>query len=520
MSGRKRVAVIGAGASGLVTARYLKKHGAQVVVFERYSGVGGQWDSASPYSGVWPSMRTNTCSVTTKFSDLQHPQNIPLYPRNQSILSYLQKYAAIYCLLENIRFATRVTLLEYAEDCWRITALHKERTVICEEFDAVVVASGRFTRPYIPDVDGLYAFTGKGGVSHSYRYKIPRQFRGMRVLVAGGSISAYEISTSLAMEGAAQIITASRRAKYLAGRLYQGRSLEYFKHTRYERLLSETLSKKENVERTKTLLLETMGRPERYNSIKPDPDPVVAGTSTSETFLSLVAEGYIFPKPWISRIDGRTVYFSDGSCVHDVDALIFCTGYDLELPFLSEPLQQIIQPTRKHIPLAWHTFHPDIPTLAFIGFWFHSGSVFVSTEQQARMIAYELCGVNKPTTRAARLADFTKYMAAPQQHAKVNLFTFSYLLSELGGFAPDMYAHPELARYLLFGPITPVTYRLSGVDALTDAPQRIIEEAAKFSVMTSGQFTEEEKQKLAQLAVRKNDGTFSAFVRKVIRNNN
>ena len=44
----KAVAVIGAGPAGLVSARYLKKHGFLPVVFEAASQIGGQWNAASP----------------------------------------------------------------------------------------------------------------------------------------------------------------------------------------------------------------------------------------------------------------------------------------------------------------------------------------------------------------------------------------------------------------------------------------------------------------------------------------
>ncbi|EEF32600.1 dimethylaniline monooxygenase, putative [Ricinus communis] len=39
----RHVAVIGAGASGLVTARELRREGHEVVVFERQSQIGGTW---------------------------------------------------------------------------------------------------------------------------------------------------------------------------------------------------------------------------------------------------------------------------------------------------------------------------------------------------------------------------------------------------------------------------------------------------------------------------------------------
>lgn len=46
----QRIAVVGAGISGVVTAAHLLKHGLQVTVFERSSGPGGVWYECD----IWP----------------------------------------------------------------------------------------------------------------------------------------------------------------------------------------------------------------------------------------------------------------------------------------------------------------------------------------------------------------------------------------------------------------------------------------------------------------------------------
>ncbi|MCG8530049.1 MAG: FAD-dependent oxidoreductase [Desulfovibrionales bacterium] len=514
---RKRVAVIGAGASGIVTARYLLKHGADVVVFEKHSGVGGQWDCHSPYSGVWHSMRTNTCSVTTQFSDLRHASDVCLFPRNQKILAYLKRYATTFGVLEHVRFNTRVMLLEPLASGWQVISLVEENHVQHEEFDAVVIASGRFTKPYIPSVHGLESFSGDAGVVHSYRYMHPERFKGQRVVVGGGSISAYEISTSLVMAGAREVVTAGRRVKYLVGRLFRGVPTEYLKHSRYEGMLAEVHGKKYTQQRLQHFIEHSMGRPEQFSSLQPEVPFPHAGISTSETFLPLVAEGHITPKPWISRVAGKNVYYSDGTVTRDVDCLLMCTGYDLEIPFLSQDVIDHIQLTRKHIPLAWQTFHPAYPTLAFLGFWFHSGSVFVSTEQQARFVAYVFSGVQKPPAQGAMERELQRYMRQKASYGKVSLTTYSQTLSKVGGFAVDLYAYPELARYLLFGPMTSSSFRLNGIDALSDAPQRIMEDAARFGILEDGVLTAQERRQLRELAALKNDAPFTRYVKQILR---
>src|SRR4029078_7900830 len=64
----KGVAVIGAGAAGLASARWLWDAGLETVVFERTGAVGGLW---RPDTGLaYPSLRTNTSEQNTGLSDL------------------------------------------------------------------------------------------------------------------------------------------------------------------------------------------------------------------------------------------------------------------------------------------------------------------------------------------------------------------------------------------------------------------------------------------------------------------
>lgn len=72
-------------------------------------------------------------------------------------------------------------------------------------------------------------------------------------------------------------------------------------------------------------------------------------------------------KPTISHVstspNSRTVYFSDGTKVDNVDHIIFGTGYDFSLPFLP----QIKIANRRILGTYQHVFMQDDPTLSFVG---------------------------------------------------------------------------------------------------------------------------------------------------------
>ena len=133
----KRVAVIGAGAAGLASARWLVDAKLEPVVFERTNAVGGLW---RPDTGLaYPSLRTNTSKQTTAFSDLPFDDALPDHPYRDDVLAYLERYADLVGVRPRIRFGRAVAAV-------RATGDGEGWTVDGEAFDGVVVASGLFAR--------------------------------------------------------------------------------------------------------------------------------------------------------------------------------------------------------------------------------------------------------------------------------------------------------------------------------------------------------------------------------------
>src|SRR3954452_17683708 len=103
-----RIAIIGAGPSGLVTAKYALEAGFDVAVFEASDDLGGQWYTTAPHSGIWPGMRTNTSRTMTAFSDYPPYSGNELHPRAEDIHDYLRTYAGEFGVTGRIRFGTTV----------------------------------------------------------------------------------------------------------------------------------------------------------------------------------------------------------------------------------------------------------------------------------------------------------------------------------------------------------------------------------------------------------------------------
>jgi len=177
------VAVIGAGPGGLITARWLSAQGFEVTIFESGTELGGQWTGAPGRSGVWPDMHANTSRILTAFSDLSH-DGTATFPSNRDVHHYLRRYAEMFDLVP--RYGAEVLRLSRG---WIV-----ETSNGSEQFDRVVVASGRFQSPVIPAVPGLDTFAGE--VGSTFAFRDPDRYRGKRVLVAGCAVSALEIATA------------------------------------------------------------------------------------------------------------------------------------------------------------------------------------------------------------------------------------------------------------------------------------------------------------------------------------
>ena len=498
MDAAKRVAVIGAGPGGIAAARWLLARGFEPEVFEATAGLGGQWRWDSPASGVWRDMHANTSRVVTRFSDLDHGPETPVFPHNREVLAYLEDYAARFAVAPRIRTSSPVEALERSADGgwtvrWREAGGERR-----QRFARVVVASGRFRRPVLPDIPGLDAFDGAGGVTHTFRYKQPVAYRGLRVLVLGGAISALEVASDLAMSGAARVVVAQRRQRYVMPKLVGGAPSDHRRFTRFGALAAESLPPDLLAARMKALLMAAVGDPSQYGAPSPAADIRTGGIALSQYYLPLVAEGRIAPRPWVEAISGRTAQFAGGGA-EDFDAIVAGTGYQLDLGYLGEGIRAALDLDARHIDLSDATFHPKLPGLAFVGFYAQSGPYFPVLELQARLIAYSWSGACAAPTDDALEAGVAAYRARRGLPQDQQMHILALRFARLAGVEPDLATRPDIARALLFGPLTPASFRLDGPDPMHGAAEEVAAQAALLGAITGPDFTEDERGRLAEV---------------------
>ena len=152
MQEQKKVGIIGAGPSGLLAAKYALQNGFFPVVFEKGGDIGGVWSHED--GAVWQDMTTNLSKYNCKFSDFEWPEGTPIFPPSAMMTSYIEDYATKFDLRKYIKFNCEVVLLAKNSSSYKIKYKNGQETVE-EDFKFVIVASGIFVNPNIPNIKGI-----------------------------------------------------------------------------------------------------------------------------------------------------------------------------------------------------------------------------------------------------------------------------------------------------------------------------------------------------------------------------
>jgi dimethylaniline monooxygenase (N-oxide forming) len=160
---RKKVCVIGAGVSGLVTAKLFKQHGHSVTLVERGADLGGVWDPSRSY----PEVQTQSPKDLYRYTDKAMPASYPEWPKGQQVHAYLREYARDNQLDALIDYYTTVTAMQTRSSGvpgWTLS-LSSPQGQRREEFDFVAVCSGQFSDRHTPTHAGQAQFVGGGGIT-------------------------------------------------------------------------------------------------------------------------------------------------------------------------------------------------------------------------------------------------------------------------------------------------------------------------------------------------------------------
>ncbi|KAM4722884.1 uncharacterized protein WCC33_009064 [Rhinophrynus dorsalis] len=476
----KRVAIIGAGCSGLTAIKCCLEEGLEPICFEKSCDIGGLWRFTEQVeegrASLYSSVVTNTSKEMMCYTDFPMPQDFPAYLHNSKVLEYLRLYAEHFRLLKYIRFNTEVCSVKRRLDFsstgqWDIVTRTNEgekKSI----FDAVLVCNGHHVKHYLPldSFPGIEKF--KGRYIHSRFYRQSTDYRGKTVLVVGAGNSAGDIAVEIS-NIAKQVYLSTRQGSWVISRIFQphGYPLDMMLSTRcfygINNTLPAGLSAKLNEKQMNSWFDHA-----NYGLLPQDrtllKEPIV-----NDLLPSSILHGAVRMKPGIKTFTETSVVFEDDTVVENLDHIIFATGYSISFPFLDDSTVTVDD---NNVPLYKNVFptHLEKPTLAFLGLIQPFGAILPAADLQARWATRIFKGV----TRLPPVESMETYIKKKNEK-KMKRFSKSrsqslqsYFIEYMDEVSIEIDARPnvirmlltdpQLAWQLLFGPCTPYQYRLTG----------------------------------------------------------
>lgn len=380
----KRVAVIGAGIAGLVTAKVLAQDGFDVAVFEKQPAIGGVWSASHTY----PGLRANNPRETYAFSDYPYPETADEFPTAEQIRAYLESYTDHFGLRSRIRLRTQVVSVVRAAAVpgtvptfqVSVRGAGQGEAGPRLEFDFVVVCNGVFSEPQLPRIDGRERFAG--AVLHSSQLIDPEVAAGKRVLVVGAGKSALDCATWAAQHGT-RCTLLYRRPHWMVPRYF-------FERVRFDRVamtrFGELFLRYHRQSRVESLLHGParalvrvwwwgFGRLLRRllrmpAALVPDvPLPVgFEGAGIGGEFYEVLREGKLtLRRTQITRFTGpASAELATGETI-EADVVVLATGWRQGLSFLDADLLRQVESDGR-FRLYRHILPPRQPRLGFVGY--------------------------------------------------------------------------------------------------------------------------------------------------------
>lgn len=194
------IAVIGAGQAGLACGYYLRRAGLDHLILDRHARPGGAWRS------TWPSLRLFSSSAHSSLPGWPMPGHPDVFPPVDHAIDYLSAYERRYDL--PIERPVTVQDVHPGDESLHLVT---DRGLLRARY--VISATGTWSAPFVPRVEGASSFDGRQ--LHSAHYRGPRDFAGQRVAVVGGGNSGVQIAADLVDHAAQVSLVSDRRLRFL-----------------------------------------------------------------------------------------------------------------------------------------------------------------------------------------------------------------------------------------------------------------------------------------------------------------
>jgi len=335
------IAIIGAGFAGIGTAIRLKQAGIEsFTMFERADEIGGTWRD-----NTYPGAACDVPSHAYSLSFEQNPSWSQKFSPSGEIQRYLLGIVEKWKLREHLRLRTAITDARFdeARGTWTLT------TDASDTVTARVVVScvGGLVDPALPDIPGIPDFTGH--VFHTARWDHTYDLTGKRVAVIGTGASAVQVVPSIAPKVAGLTVFQrtpawvvpkldkrySERAKRLFARfpllLRASRFLQYAMSELWGPMIMLDAPRLSAMGEHLSLrhLEAQVANPVLREKLRPHFQFGCKRILVSDDYwASFERENVDLVTEPITRFEATGIRTEDGR-LHEVDAVVFATGFDL-----------------------------------------------------------------------------------------------------------------------------------------------------------------------------------------------
>ena len=230
-----QVCLIGAGPSGmslLCHAVRLRKGSCiipEITCYEKQSKWGGLWNVSwrtgldefgepvhgSMYRHLWSNGPKEALEFPDYTFEDHFGKNIPSFPPGEVLFDYLQgRWRRAGIEEHSIHFNHVVRSVTFSGEANKFSVIVKDlkndKVLPERAFDYVIVATGHFSTPHIPELQGIDSFPGR--IIHSHDFREAKEFKDQRLLIVGASYSAEDISLQCIKYGA-KSVTCTWRTK-------------------------------------------------------------------------------------------------------------------------------------------------------------------------------------------------------------------------------------------------------------------------------------------------------------------
>ena len=398
---------------------------------------------------------------------------MPDFPHHSDMDHYINQYAQHFGVVDHIKFKTKVSMIKQHSDRWQITTVkvgdddnldYNESEEV--EVKYIAIATGHHARPNLPTFENHSLF--QGSIMHSVHYKdaIKNGHVNKRVVVVGIGNSAVDVTVNLATVGRCPVYLSTRSGAWIVPNYVAGYPTDYYACRAFLWLPWQLAS-----QIFELVLRCVFGSPWKWN-LNPRMSALQTQPTVSATLIHHIQRNNIQVKPNIATLEPNGVIFTDGSKT-EADAIVCCTGYHVDLPFLDADLNELVleEGTNK-MKLFKGVFSPEIgKSLGFIGFAQPaSGGLLTVSETQARWFSALCKGLVSLPSKELMYDEMkrdeqqssARYFASPRHTFQKDPITYNDEIAAYFGAKPQLWRHPRLVWNLVFGSGGAAQWRLQG----------------------------------------------------------